>query len=45
MVETSPKHWHVYWRVSDVKLGEFEGKQRALNELHGGDPCIVDLRA
>jgi RepB DNA-primase N-terminal domain/Primase C terminal 2 (PriCT-2) len=43
IVETSPGHWHVYWRVDGVSLDEFAGKQRALIALHGGDPVIVDL--
>jgi hypothetical protein len=43
VVETSAGHWHVYWRVSDVKIGEFADKQRALIALHDGDPAVCDL--
>jgi hypothetical protein len=43
VVETSPGHWHVYWRVTDVRLDEFAGKQRALIALHGGDSVVCDL--
>jgi hypothetical protein len=42
-VETSPEHWHVYWRVEGVGLEEFTDKQRALIALHGGDPAVCDL--
>jgi hypothetical protein len=42
-VETSPGHWHVYWRVDGVGLDEFADKQRALIALHGGDPVVCDL--
>jgi hypothetical protein len=43
VVETSSGHWHVYWRVGDVDLDQFAGKQRALIALHGGDPVVCDL--
>jgi hypothetical protein len=43
VVETSRGHWHVYWRVADVKLEEFADKQRALLALHAGDPVVCDL--
>jgi hypothetical protein len=43
VVETSPGHWHVYWRVEDVGLDKFTDKQRALIALHGGDPAVCDL--
>jgi hypothetical protein len=43
VVETSLGRWHVYWRVADVKLEEFPDKQRALIELHAGDPAVCDL--
>jgi hypothetical protein len=42
-VETSPGHWHVYWRVDGVTLDEFTDKQRTLIALHGGDPVVCDL--
>jgi Primase C terminal 2 (PriCT-2)/RepB DNA-primase N-terminal domain len=43
VVETSPGHWHAYWRVNDVALDQFAGKQRALIALHSGDPVVCDL--
>jgi DNA primase RepB-like protein len=43
VTETSPGHWHVYWRVDGIALDEFADKQRALIAAHGGDPVVCDL--
>ena len=40
VVETSPGHWHVYWKVDGVGLDEFKAKQMALLARHGGDKVI-----
>jgi putative DNA primase/helicase len=42
IVESSPGRWHVYWRVKDCALDQFEGLQRRLLRHYGGDPKIVD---
>jgi hypothetical protein len=47
-VETSPGHWHVYWRVywpgtNQELLEKFADKQRALIAAHKGDPAVCDL--
>jgi hypothetical protein len=42
-VETSPGHFHPYWRVEDVALGEFTPLQKALIERFGGDKMVHDL--
>jgi RepB DNA-primase N-terminal domain/Primase C terminal 2 (PriCT-2) len=43
VVETSPGRWHVYWRVDDVALDEFTGKQKALIARYGSDKGVHDL--
>jgi Protein of unknown function (DUF3631)/Primase C terminal 2 (PriCT-2)/RepB DNA-primase from phage plasmid len=43
VVETSPRHEHIYWLVDGVKLDEFTGKQKALIARYGSDPSVHDL--
>ena len=43
VVESSPGHWHTYWRVRDVALKQFEDLQKALAARFGGDPSVHDL--
>lgn len=43
VVESSPGRFHVYWRVSDVALDEFESYQKALIRKFDGDPAVHDL--
>jgi hypothetical protein len=43
IVESSPEHWHAYWRVEDCALWDFEVLQSALAAKFGGDPAVKDL--
>jgi hypothetical protein len=45
IVESSPKHWHAYWRVKDMPLDAklFRQAQRQLIKRLGSDPAITDL--
>lgn len=43
IVESSPKRWHVYWRVQDMPLEQFRGAQRKLIKRLNSDKGIVDL--
>ncbi len=45
IVESSPKHWHAYWRVKDmpVDANVFRQAQRGLIKRLGSDPAITDL--
>jgi len=43
VVKTSPKKFHTYYLVDDIKLDHFEPLQRQLAERFGGDPSVHDL--
>jgi hypothetical protein len=43
IVESSPKRYHVYWGVSDVRLDKFKDMQRSLATKFDGDPSVCDL--
>lgn len=42
LVESSPEHFHPYWRVCDVDLGQFTAAQKALIARFGSDPAVHD---
>jgi hypothetical protein len=42
VVESSAGKWHVYWRVRDCGLDQFEALQRRLLRHYGGDRKITD---
>ncbi len=42
-IETSPKKFHVYWKVSGLPLDQFKAVQKALAEKFDGDPAVCDL--
>jgi hypothetical protein len=42
VVESSPGKWHVYWRVKDCGLDQFEALQKRLLRHYGADPKITD---
>jgi hypothetical protein len=45
VVESSPKRWHAYWKVTDmpVDANVFRQAQRGLIKRLGSDPQVVDL--
>ena len=43
ILETSPGHWHAYWRIDHCPLEQFGPIQRALAEKFGGDSSVSDL--
>jgi hypothetical protein len=43
VVETSPRRWHAYWRVSDCPLPDFTPLQKALASRFAADPKVCDL--
>lgn len=43
ITQTSPRKFHVYWRVDDASLDQFKETQKRLLELLGGDPNVCDL--
>ncbi len=43
VTETSPRRWHAFWRVADIKLEEFAGLQKSLIERFGADKSVHDL--
>jgi hypothetical protein len=43
LVETSPGRFHAIWLVSDCRLDQFTGTQKALAARFGGDPAVIDL--
>lgn len=43
VVETSPGHHHVYWRVDGMALQDFTPVQLAISERFDGDPIVKDL--
>ncbi|MCG7966975.1 MAG: RepB family DNA primase [Candidatus Thiodiazotropha taylori] len=42
-VETSPDHYHYYWRVEDLPLSEFQTCQQRLARLYHGDSRVQAL--
>jgi hypothetical protein len=43
IVESSPNHWHAYWRIADCPLSDFTPLQRALAERFAADAKVCDL--
>jgi putative DNA primase/helicase len=43
VLETSPGHYHVFWRVADLPLDQFEDLQRGLAKRFDGDPTVATL--
>src|SRR5262249_51532928 len=43
IVESSPKRWHVYYRVTGMPLNEFPAAQRKLIKRLNSDENITDL--
>ena len=42
MVESSPNHWHAYWRIADCPLADFKPLQKALAARFNGDAKVCD---
>jgi hypothetical protein len=43
IVQSSPGHFHAYWKVSDCPPEKFRRVQKALAEKFNGDPAVCDL--
>lgn len=43
VTETSPGHFHVFWRVTGCPIAAFAAIQKILAERLGGDPKVFDL--
>jgi hypothetical protein len=43
VVETSPDHFHCYWRVTGLPLELFSGVQKAIAARFNSDPVVCDL--
>lgn len=43
LVESSPARYHVYWRVTDAPMEQFERVQRHLAVLFDSDDKVIDL--
>jgi hypothetical protein len=43
VIESSPRRFHCYWRVSDCPLEQFTPTQKAIAAKLGGDPSVHDL--
>ena len=43
IIESSPNHWHAYWRVADCPLADFTPLQKALAARFHADPKVCDL--
>src|SRR5450755_2673106 len=43
IVESSPSHWHAYWRVSDCQRDSFPMLQKALAARFNADAKVCDL--
>jgi RepB DNA-primase N-terminal domain/D5 N terminal like len=41
--ETSPGHYHVFWKMADLPLKKFEDVQRGLAKRFDGDPSVATL--
>jgi putative DNA primase/helicase len=41
ITETSPGHYHVFWRVDGLSLDRFEDVQRGLAKRFDGDPAVA----
>lgn len=42
-VESSPRRWHLYWKVSDCSLEQFKPLQQAIAARFKGDKSCCDL--
>ena len=40
MIESSPRRYHIYWKVSDCEVAKFNAVQHALAKKYGTDPVI-----
>jgi hypothetical protein len=43
ITETSEGHYHVFWRVADLPLDQWEDVQRGLAKRFDGDPAVATL--
>lgn len=43
VVESSPRRFHAYWLIEDMKLEHFTSVQKALIQRFKSDPCVHDL--
>ena len=43
IVATSQDHYHAYWLVGGLAVGDFSAVQRDIAERFGGDPNVCDL--
>lgn len=40
IIETSPRRYHIYWKVSDCDVAKFKAVQGALAKKYGTDPVV-----